>query len=227
MSDNAGAFRSDGFGRKLGPLPLWGWALILVAGVYIYYHFFSGSGNVATPAVGGATTGNTQTSSPMGMPSFGAPAAPSFSDNQSWQNAAISEASQFNASPLDVQNATTDYLGGSNLTPSQGALINRILGGLGAAPLGTSGVSAVVSPPAPTPQTVAPSVKQGYPLPTGRNDTLVWIKGLAGVRRGGLYSVTGNRASFVASAHSVPVGVPVVTNNAQIAQLETRVRGLK
>lgn len=163
MSDSGEAFRPDGFGRKLGPLPLWGWALIGVGLVYLYYRFYgSGSGIVGAPVT--AQTSNATPAVPGGSTSTGnGNGAPSFLDNQSWQNAAIQEASQFGATPLQTQQATDVYLNGGALTESQAGLINRVLGGLGAAPLGTLGTPSIIPPTVPKPP--APPAPKPVPHP--------------------------------------------------------------
>lgn len=56
------------------------------------------------------------------------------------------------------------------------------------------------------------------------DDMLVWVQGKANARRGGLYFVTGGKATFLGSAK--PAGVTVLTDDAQIKALQGRVSGL-
>lgn len=147
MSDTPEVFHPDGFGRKFGPLPIWGWALVLVAGVFVYTRFFhssaSSSSTASTAATGVpnvmTTGGYLPASSGSGSVSVGA--TPSlYTDNTSWENAAVQGASSYGSDPLSVQRALDQYLKGSagSLTTSQESLVNRIVSAIGAAPIGTA-----------------------------------------------------------------------------------------
>lgn len=158
MSDaHSEAFRPDGFGRKVGPLPIWGWALVLAAGVYIFYRFYAGR-NASAGASGSAidqsyaTNGSNPSTSPYAGTSDGNGTGSlfgSFYSNDAYNAAAIGEASQFGATPLDVQAALAAYESGANLTPTQGGIINQILGAFGGLPSAPPSTSQIVSPSTP------------------------------------------------------------------------------
>lgn len=142
MSDHPEVFHPDGFGRKFGPLPIWGWALILAGGVFVWVRFFSApSGSAGSSAASSAlpnimTTGGYLPAATSGP----APQSPAgFTDNQSWENAALQQASAFGASPVALQGALDNYLGGGTLDPSQQTWIDKVIQTLGAAPTGTNG----------------------------------------------------------------------------------------
>jgi hypothetical protein len=60
----------------------------------------------------------------------------------------------------------------------------------------------------------------------GTEEMLYWIKGKAGARRGGLYRVVGNSASFVTGSGKCPVGVPQLIDEDQIKALQGQISGL-
>lgn len=166
-SSGGHVFHPEGFGRKLGPFPIWGWAILLAAAVYIWFRFFNGGGGSTASGAPASGLDNTDLSalginsaSPgIGSGSGTSPTAASFLDNSAWQNAAIGEASQFGGTPLDVEQATDTYLNGGTLNQTQAGIINKILGALGAAPLGTLGTPSV-QPPAST-ATAKPTLTLG------------------------------------------------------------------
>lgn len=155
MSDGAPeAFRHDGFGRKVGPLPIWGWALVLAAGVYIFYRFYAGrqaasTGSQAAIDTQYATNGSNPSTTPYAGTSgqngsgsqFG-----SFFSNDAYNAAAIGEASQFSSTGLQVQSALAKYESGAPLTPSEGGLINQILGAFGGLPSAPQSTSQIITP---------------------------------------------------------------------------------
>lgn len=158
MSDeSASTFRPDGFGRKLGPLPIWGWALILAAAVYIFYRFYKGSSAANSTAAGtgaNALSGGLSSSPYTNDTSGGNNQTPAIYSNDAYIQTAIGEASTFGSTGLNVQHALTKYFNGQNLTPEEGSLVNRILSALGGPPSAPAGDSQIVSPsatPAPTP----------------------------------------------------------------------------
>lgn len=163
MSDETGVFREDGFGRKLGPLPIWGWAIVLAAVVFIYVRFIGGRGSAGASSAGGSASaaypnvmttggylpaGQGSGSQPVGMP----PAM--FTDNTAWENAAIQSASQFGSDPLSLQQAIDQYFKGSagQITSNQKSLLNRVIEAIGAPPIGSAnGGTPAVSDPNVTP----------------------------------------------------------------------------
>lgn len=159
MSDTPEVFHSDGFGRKFGPLPIWGWALVLVAGVFVYTRFFhssaassSGGSTAATGVPNVMTTGGYLPAS-QGSGSVTLGATPSmYTDNTSWENAAVQGASSYGSDPLSVQRALDQYMNGSagTITTAQESLINRI-------------ISAIGAPPIPSTNGGTPSVSSGTP----------------------------------------------------------------
>lgn len=155
MEDHAEVFRHDGFGRKLGPLPIWGWAIVLAAGVFVYVKFFAGSGSSAgspaTSVTGQAlpnimTTGGYLPASSGSAPAITAGGS-AYTDNQSWENAALQSASAYGSTPVSLQQALDAYLNGSTkpLTSSQQSVIDRVIQSLGAPPLGTQGTPVTAS----------------------------------------------------------------------------------
>lgn len=54
---------------------------------------------------------------------------------------------------------------------------------------------------------------------TKGEEMLVYIKGRAGHRKGGLYLLRGTGAKFLGAGDGIPAGVPVITDETQIGQL--------
>lgn len=59
----------------------------------------------------------------------------------------------------------------------------------------------------------------------GTDDMLIGIQGKAGVRRGGLFYVSGGVAKFIGPG--VPTGIPIMTDEAEIQSLQSHVTGLQ
>lgn len=151
MSDAPEIVRHDGFGRKLGPLPIWGWALILAAVAFVWVRFFSGKGSTSTASSSAAgalpnvmTTGGYLPISASST-SSGTASPGSYTDNQSWENAAMQQASAYGSTPVALQQALSNFLQGGTLTQEQDSVVNKVIQAIGAPPTGTNGVSNVQS----------------------------------------------------------------------------------
>lgn len=214
------AFNPDGFGRKLGPFPIWGWAILLAAAVFIYVKFFGGAGGGSTAASGTDLSGlgsNAGSLSPGTGSSTDNNPSTSYLDNSAWENAAIGEASQFGATPLDVQQAVENYLNGGTLSQTQGSLINRILGSLGAAPLGTQGTPTITPPPSQTPPKTTTATAT-LKLPAG---TAIYSSSSAGAKN--LINLNTGKVTHVYSAaewaklrKQYGNNIPITTVNAAV-----------
>jgi hypothetical protein len=158
MSDAPEVFRHDGFGRKLGPLPVWGWAIVLAGVAFVYVRFIHGSvtgssagSSAAAPAYPNVQTTGGYLPPVSGSGSMGSGSGPvGFTDNTSWENAAIQQASTFGSDPISLQQALDAYMKGSSatITPTQGGLINKVIESLGAPPISSGNGTPVVQTPA-------------------------------------------------------------------------------
>lgn len=222
----AHAASTAGLGRKVGPLPIWGWAVLLIGGVALFLYIRSrSSGTVADNNGAGLSSTTDQTAAGALSSMYGTSGSgytSSYSNNQAYEQAAISELSgSTQYSPLQIQTALGKLFSGDQLSTSDQSIINKIESSLGAPP------EYVPTPTAAPTQTTTPTPPAAtYDLPNGTNNTLVWILGQAGQRRGGLYAVNGNQATFTGSV-AQPTGVPIVSDPGQIAQLQSEVNGLK
>lgn len=200
--DSSSTFRPDGFGRKFGPLPIWGWALILAAGVYIFYRFYKGSSAANSSAVTAGTGADALSgglaSSPYTTDTSGGNNTPTqYYSNDAYNQAAIGEASTFGSTPLAVQSALAKYENGQNLTSAEGGLINKIVSALGGLPSTPSVTSQIVDPtlapvstPTPTPTpTPAPAPAPTPAPPPKPVDTHTYYT----VKRGDNLSAIGQR----------------------------------
>jgi len=148
-------FRHDGFGKKIGPLPMWAWAVILVAGAAAVYYFYTR--NQSSASVAGepvsypaySDTGNGTDGSASDM-TGGASTGSSLTDNQSWINAALSEASALGVSPTDLNAALNDFLNGNPITTQQQSWVDQAISSIGAPPTGELGISPITGQTAPT-----------------------------------------------------------------------------
>lgn len=151
--------------KKVGPLPLWGWAVglgaVLVAYMYVRQSQSASSG-AATPI---PTTGGVvdTTGSSMGG-SSGDPFTSNGATNQQWENAAIMSASKWGLSPTGVQSALDKYLNGYTLNSAEQNAVNKVIGTFGAAPEPLTGLvngGNSILEPAP-----APSASHNAPTPS-------------------------------------------------------------
>lgn len=147
----------DGFGRKVGPLPIWGWAIVLAGAVFVWFRFFGGSSSSSGASSSAASSALPNIMTTGGyLPTAtatGGTTAPGFTDNQSWENAALQQASQFGTTPVQLQGALDSYLAGGTYSVQQGGWINKVIEALGAAPTGTLGTptpAGATSTPAPS-----------------------------------------------------------------------------
>lgn len=193
MSDaDTGAFRADGFGRKVGPFPIWGWALLLVAGVYIFHRFYSGASSSTASSstnpygAGAGTSGADVSAAPyQGDSSQNGTGQPQFYSNDAYNQAAIGEAGQFGSTALAVQDALTKYESGANLTSDQGSLVNRIIAALGGLPNTPASTSQIVNPappsstppPAQTPPPASKPAPAQAPAPAPQHTYYTVVRG--------------------------------------------------
>lgn len=149
MSDAPEIVRHDGLGRKLGPLPIWGWALVLAAVAFIWVRFMgkgsssSSTGSSSSQALPNVMTTGGYLPPTSGSGSTGSGSAGAFTDNQSWENAAMQQASAYGSTPVDIQGALSNFLNGDPLSSDQSSIVNKVVQALGAPPTGTNGVSTV------------------------------------------------------------------------------------
>jgi nucleoid-associated protein YgaU len=187
--DGGGAPPSDSTGpvkkaegaltRKLGPLPAWGWLLLVVGGAWAWYLWKKRTNG--TTAVATVATPNTTSTSGVAAFDSGdatnnqdANAVPSVSQPDSETNAqwAIRAGNGIAAmgtySAIDVSNALSVLLAGGTLTPTQAIIVNLAETTYGLPPEGVIATT-TAAPPAtpivtsPTPVTVAPTAPAPAP----------------------------------------------------------------
>lgn len=158
-----------GAGKKLGPLPVWGWGALLGLAVvgYMYYKNKSTSSAVAAPATNdaGATTGGSVTPdlTANNLGTVGdytgqvttTPTAGSVTDNTTWEVQAVAWMVTQGKNPLSVQQALDAYLNGTTLSWTQQQLVTAVVSKYGLPPQGVSSDS----PLAPAPVAPAPAPK--------------------------------------------------------------------
>ena len=128
--------------RKLGPLPVWAWALI---GVGVGYYFVKKK--QAATAASQATLSPVVEAGPATINAgTGGVATPSQSD---WQTQAANGAIAAGYNPSQVENALSSFSTGQPLDQTQEGILNWILQNYGSPP---SGVSPVVAGALPPPQ---------------------------------------------------------------------------
>lgn len=156
-------FRHDGLGRKLGPFPIWGWAVIIVAVIFIGYRLINGGSlfGSSTAATQVAATGTGTDAGTVLTP--GSPVTSSdttISTNAQWLNSALNEIGD----TVQNQQALQQYLNGGNISQSNADnIINKALGALGAPPQGTATPVNII--PTPTPSTTPKTTsKNGNPF---------------------------------------------------------------
>lgn len=135
--------------NKLGPFPVYVWAILVVAGWYWYTHFGPG----AAPAAGMAgTIVVDQPAGPIG--------GSHYKTNSEWEAAALNYLVDKRVPPTEASTALFDYLHSRKLTAQQDKDINLAIEGIGPPP----------SIPAPAP--VPPKKKAKTKLPRGSRPVL-------------------------------------------------------
>ena len=158
------------FTKKLGPLPVWGYAAIII-GVAVVFYFWRGhsatqvnptSASTVPPTSAGDISGSNQpqvpyagaiSTFPMGT------AAPT--TNAQWAKSVADSLIANGSAPDLVNNALSAYVNGQSLDSSQKSLIDVALKQYGNAP---QGVLPIVSTPAPAYTGTRYTVQQGDTL---------------------------------------------------------------
>ena len=139
----AGAAKAAGFGRKLGPLPIWAWAVAVVALVAVIYFVFRRSAGAPSATMTGTGVSGAASQTAAGVLStlYGTGSKTgyqsAYSNQSAWESAAIAEIpGSTSYTPLQVQDALNSYTsnGLSGLTTSQQGIINQIISALGPNP---------------------------------------------------------------------------------------------
>lgn len=170
---------TESLGNKLGPLPVYAWVGIGVAGVYGFVKFRSRGTNAAASdsatvsdtssasaeqygsADGSAgNAGNTSVVSSGTIPSDN-PSTPT--TNEEWSRIVSDWLISHGRNPADVQNAITSYLAGKPLTTIQQAIVNIAIQAYGVPPTGPIAVVAVPKPAPPAGGGTAPKPRPPVP----------------------------------------------------------------
>jgi hypothetical protein len=124
------------FSKKVGPLPTWGWAVIVIGAYFVYRHISAGR-TVAASTADAATDptalidGNMLGGSGSASSGLGSTSTASLSDpptNQAWGLTAIQALIGGAAyKPGDVTTAITKYLSGDPLSTLQQKIVNDAL----------------------------------------------------------------------------------------------------
>ncbi len=136
--------------QKMGPLPVWGWGLIIGALALVAYYLMnrgSNDGNYASDGVNLDATG--YSTSGLSGPKELSEAAEATNDG--WlADASARVAGALAVSPSDVRAALYKWLTGQDYTQAEKAWIDKALETAGSPPQGTTGQGTVT----PTPPTV-------------------------------------------------------------------------
>jgi LysM repeat protein len=170
--------------RKVGPLPAWGWLLIVVGGAWGYYLWkkrTSGTTAAATVATPNTTdsSGASAFDSANASANQSANATPGISQptpetNADWAiRAANGIAAMGTYSDTDVSNALAVLLAGGTLTPTQATIVNLAETMYGVPPEGiiattTADPAPIVTTPAPATATPAPAAAPAAAAPAQR-----------------------------------------------------------
>lgn len=171
---------TESLGNKLGPLPVYAWIGIGVAGVYGYSRFrsrgASSSASSDSPvsdtssasaeqygSVDGSAgnAGNTSVVSSGAIPSD-TPSTPT--TNEEWGRIVSDWLISHGRNPADVTNAISNYLAGKSLTTVQKAIVDIAIQAYGVPPTGAVPVISTPTPkPVPKPGPVAPRPRPPVP----------------------------------------------------------------
>jgi hypothetical protein len=189
MSENAPESKGlPDFSKKVGPLPTWGWAVIVVAAYLAYRHYAVSKANAAAAAATADATAITDPTAlvdgnSLGGSGSGGYAPGSVTDmntglsgtptNQSWGLSAIQQLIAGGANGADATTAIVDYLSGTPLTTAQQTIVGTALGSYGPPPIpvpviGVSPVAPLTGETTPTGpvQPVQPDPPAPTPVPT-------------------------------------------------------------
>lgn len=138
-SGAAHAASTAGLGRKVGPLPIWGWAVLLIGGVVLFLYIRSrSSATVADNNGAGLSSTTDQTAAGALSTLYGGNGTgyqSGYSSNQAYEQAAISElsgSSQY--TPLQIQTALGGLFAGDTLSADEQKIVNEVESSLGAPP---------------------------------------------------------------------------------------------
>lgn len=149
MADEDGGGSFGFLTRKVGPMPVWGWGLIVVGIYYWYTHYGPGAASAATTAstTAAATASPPQQDLFVTQPQYG---GSMYKTNAQWEVAAVNYLTGQGVTPSLASSAIYTYIQGGSLTAQQQGYVNLAIEGIGAPP---SIPKAGPAPsPAPTPQ---------------------------------------------------------------------------
>jgi hypothetical protein len=133
MSESAPENIAKGVGKKVGPLPLWAYAAIIVGGAYGVYWWKNRVGT-STPVVQTEVGSGMSASGPMpgtgtydGTVTGGNKAGPAAQTNAQWAKKVADGMIATGSNPTDANNAVAAYINGQPLTAVQQAIINVAL----------------------------------------------------------------------------------------------------
>lgn len=170
MSEQVAEHAGSAVSKKLGPLPVWAYALIIagVAWGFYYWRSHSVSGgnavvNSAVPPVDAASVAGASGVLPSTYSGIvqTTPGTPSLSTNAQWAKYAADQLNALGYAPDAVANALSGYVNGTSLDAQGQSLINIALQKFGTPPQGVMPVAAQ-----PAPQYV------GYKYTVQAGDTL-------------------------------------------------------
>jgi hypothetical protein len=128
----------SGLGKKLGPLPIWGWAIVIIVGYFLYK--FLKDRSAASSATGLAAAGTGAAVNGAGDGSGGTNNVSSTTpvlDATDWISAAETALGNLGYSSDSVDQAFQDYLAGNTLTAQEAAIVESATKLVGPSPLGT------------------------------------------------------------------------------------------
>lgn len=145
MSDGEGMPHMHGgaFSKKVGPLPVWAWGLIVGALIvaYMWYRNRSSASNGVASTLAGTTdpygnaglyTGNDANAANANLAT--ASTSKAIRTNAAWVRQAIQYMTGKGRNPLAVQRALTAYLAGRTLTEKQDKIVSEVLTHVGTPP---------------------------------------------------------------------------------------------
>jgi LysM repeat protein len=204
------------FTKKVGPLPLIVWVLLL-GGAYLYLKKKGSTSSSSAPidSVTGYPTGSAQDQSALaaenaagsggsaGSTTSGSTTAGQYADNNAWSRAAINFLVGVGIDPVEANSAITQYVSSQTLTTQQQADVNLAIQGIGGPPDPPTPGNApppVVTPPSPGP-VYATNPPSGLAV-SGKTSSTLSVKWNASSNATG-YTVTywsGNQAPQTATA---------------------------
>jgi nucleoid-associated protein YgaU len=165
MSEHVGEAVSHGHNlvtQKIGPLPAYAYALVIIAGIWIVY--LVKRRQVSPVAPYGETLPNDAGSespagsSPGGYSGVvtGENGSPVANTNAVWSRTVVNQLVAEGADPATVSNAIAKYISGTALTSQERALVNLAITKFGAPPEGVIPVKSVPTPAKPVPAKPVP-----------------------------------------------------------------------